>query len=101
MTSAEELIKQRDVWLLELKLALQKVIRDKGKCIGFGSWGKKNWLPYDDSIAFVYTSGDIVWCWMNTDGKSPNLIPGVHNSVFSQSSGVPIPFLLEWLKKWE
>lgn len=97
----QELINQRQEWLLNLKRALQDVLRDKGKCIGFGSWGKKNWLPFNESIALVYTGGDIIWCWMDGSGKVPNLMPGCHNSVFDPDTGIKIHLLLDWLGKWE
>lgn len=90
---------RRNQWLLDLKLELQRIIRDHGKCLKFNNFGKTMWikLPTRDYLALVYSGGDITLCDIVKVGEkeNPNFRPGLDISVFDNNSGISISELLD------
>lgn len=100
-TQATDLEERYYQFLLDLKFRIQSVIRDKGITIGFGTWGKRNWMKYDENVALVSGDGEVVWCWIIPGHRpKPNLQPGKDPSIFDPEKGIRPDLLLRWLSQF-
>lgn len=100
-----ELRRRRNEWLLDLKLELQRVLRDNGKCLGFIGGSKKTWMSFPalPGYALVLSAGDILLCSLiaTHDGKEKvMMLPGKDKSVFDPEAGVSVIDLLDFVDNY-
>lgn len=98
-----EIRKEYNEVLRKIKLELQRILRDNGKCLSFSisSHGKKTWMefPAVKDYALVYSSGDIFRSELIGTGenKRPNFRPGKDKSVFDPAANISMYDLLDFI----
>lgn len=97
-----ELRKLHNEFLCAVKLELQRILRDYGKCLSFGvGQGKKTWMKFPAVVntALVLNSGDIYRSDLVGTGENerPNIKPGKDKSVFDPAANISMYDLLDFI----